>query len=297
MEYFIKVLIVDDDDRYAKALQDRVYREYKILLVHYEDWDEAKKELFDNPNKYSYVILDALGKTNSDDPGDNPQHITKAIRDLSKSGKNIEYFILTAYFDEVVKFIPDDEKIFSKNKEENLLFSRIVEKFSSTGKMIVSRKFPVALSYVEDNFTDSQIRDFINLYHNLEVPRDETGIKNELAIIRVLNERNMDILGLCYEGFASVNDYVSHIQKTGIKISLGSRTIGILNYFSNNVKRIPGGIYSSSNAIYHSGSSSGSHSRSEEDEYVPSNNQLLSFKYGLIESIEWVGNLIESKTK
>lgn len=297
MEYYLRVMLVDDDSRYTKALQDRAYNDHKIELIHYEDWEEAKSELFENLNRYSAVILDALGKTRKDESGDNPQHVTTAIRDLNKSGKNIDYYILTGHYDTAAAFLPNDERIFKKNMEEDLLFSKIRGKFSGTEKMIVSRKYPAALSFVEKYFTDSQIRDFVNLYVKIEDPRDETRIKNELGKIRILNERNMDLLGLYYEGFVSISDYIAHIQKTGTKISLGSRTVGILNYFSNNVKKIPGGIYSSTNGIYYSGSSSGSHSRSEEDEYVPTNNQLLSFKYGLLESIEWVGNLIESKSK
>lgn len=297
MEYYLRVMLVDDDFRYTKSLQDRAYNDHKIELIHYEDWEEAKSELFENLNRYFAVILDALGKTRKDESGDNPQHITTAIRDLNKSGNNIDYYILTGHYDTASAFLPNDERIFKKNMEEDLLFSKIREKFSDTEKMIVSRKYPVALSFVEKYFTDSQIRDFVNLYFKIEDPRDETGIKNELGKIRILNERNMDIIGLYYEGFASLSDYITHIQKTGTKISIGSRTTGILDYFSNNIKRIPPGIYSNTIGIYRSGSSSGSHSRSEEDEYVPSNNQLLSFKYGLLESIEWVGNLIESKTK
>lgn len=70
MSYYPKVLFVDDDARYAKSLQQRVYITHKIELIHFESWEEARSELLENYKKYSAVVLDALGKVNMDQSGD-----------------------------------------------------------------------------------------------------------------------------------------------------------------------------------------------------------------------------------
>lgn len=103
MSYYPKVLFVDDDARYAKTLQQRVYITHKIELIHFESWEEARSELLENCNKYSAVVLDALGKVNMDQSGDNQKHVMVAIRDLAKSGRNIPYYILTARLYEFIR--------------------------------------------------------------------------------------------------------------------------------------------------------------------------------------------------
>jgi hypothetical protein len=293
MDYYIKVLLVDDDPRYAKALQDRAYGDYKIELIHYEDWEEAKTELFENINKYSAVILDALGKTRKGESGDNPQHISTAIRDINRKGKNIKYYVLTAYYDNVVSFIPDDESIFHKNSEEDKLFKLISDNFRNSAKSKIAQKHPEIVEFVDDHFLNEQINFFIELFSEItEVP----DIFKDLPKLRVLNERTVDILGLKAGNFNNLNELYTFIREDDYDVKEGSRTVDILRYFSDKIQRVPEGIYHNIQAIYQTASSVASHSRKKET-YVPSSMQVVAFKYGLLETIKWVADYLETKTK
>jgi hypothetical protein len=79
MDYYIKAIIVDDDSRYTKTLQDRVYLENQIELTSFQSWEEAKTEIWEHSNKYSAIILDALGKINSGDKGENPKRLMTSL--------------------------------------------------------------------------------------------------------------------------------------------------------------------------------------------------------------------------
>lgn len=293
MDYYIKVLLVDDDPRYAKALQDRAYGEYKIELTHYEDWEEAKTELFENINKYSAVILDALGKTRRGESGDNPQHISTAIRDINRKGKNIKYYVLTAYYDNVVSFIPDDESIFHKNSEEDKLFNLISENFSNSAKSKIAQKHPAIVQFIDEHFLNEQIDSFLELYSEINQSPD---IFKDLQKLRVLNERTVDILGLKAGNFSTLNELYNFMKEDNYDVRDGSRTVDIMRFFSDRIQRVPEGIYHNVHAIYQTASSVASHSRKKET-HVPSDLQVVAFKYGLLETIKWVSDYLEIKTK
>lgn len=293
MDYFIKVLLVDDDPRYAKALQDRAYIEHKIELIHYEDWEEAKTELFENINKYSAVILDALGKTRSGDSGDNPQHISTAIRDINRKGDNIKYYVLTAFYDKVVTFIPDDENVFHKNSEEDKLFGLISEDFSNSEKSKIARRYPKIAQFIDEHFLNEQIHSFIELYREIN---ESSDIFKDLPKLRVLNERTVDVLGIKAGDFTNLNELFDYIREDGYDVKEGSRTVDILRFFSDRIQRVPEGIFHNVQAIYQTSSSVASHSRKKET-HIPSDFQIVAFKYGLLETIVWVSDYLETKTK
>jgi hypothetical protein len=287
-EYYIKVLFVDDDPRYAKGLQDLAYSKYNIELIHYEDWEEAKTELSENPNRYFAIVLDALGKTRKGQTGDDPKHISTAIRDINKYFGNNNYFILTAYYDRVVTFLPDDEKIFHKNSEENKLFRSIIDLFKNSIKSNIASKFPKVMQFIDEYFFDEQIIFFMDLYGEINECED---IFKELQNLRILNERTMDILGLQAGKFKNLNELMQFIKEAKYDIKDGSRSIDILKYFSNEIRRVPEGIYHNVQAIYQTASSVASHSR-KQDTHIPSTAQIIAFKYGLIETIDWVAKYI-----
>lgn len=291
MSYYIKVLFVDDDARYAKTLQQRVYITHKIELIHFEAWDEARSELLENFSKYSAVVLDALGKVNMDEPGDNQKHVTGAIRDLAKSGRNIPYYILTAYYDRVSKFLPEDEAIFHKNSEEDKLFKLISENFSNSAKSKISQLYPEIVQFIDDHFLNEQINSFIELYYEISESAD---IFKDLPKLRVLNERTVDILGLKAGDFKSMKELYEFIREDGSALKEGSRTVDIIRYFSDKIHRVPEGIYHNIIAIYQTSSAVASHSRKKET-YVPSYLQVVAFKYGLLETIKWVSEYLENK--
>lgn len=291
MSYYPKVLFVDDDVRYAKTLQERVYITHKIELIHFESWEEAKSELFENYNKYSAVILDALGKVTMDESGDNQKHVMVAIRDLAKSGKNVPYFILTAYFDRVSKFLPEDEAIFHKNSEEDKLFKLISENFSNSAKSKISQKYPEIVQFIDDHFLNEQINSFIELYSEINESAD---IFKDLPKLRVLNERTVDTLGLKAGRFASLRELYEFIREDGCEVKEGSRTVDIIRYFSDKIQRVPEGIFHNIIAIYQTSSAVASHSRKSET-CVPSYLQIVAFKYGLLETIKWVSEYLKTK--
>lgn len=291
MSYYPKVLFVDDDKRYAKTLQERVYVTHKIVLIHFESWEEAKSEFLENYNIYCAIILDALGKINMDDSGDNQKHVSVAIRDMAKSGRHIPYYILTAYFDRVSSFLPEDEAIFHKNSEEDKLFRLISENFSNSAKSKISLQYPIIVQFIDEHFLNEQINSFIELYSAIN---ESSDIFKDLPKLRVLNERTVDTLGLKAGGFASLKDLYEFIREDGCEVKEGSRTVDIIKYFSDKIQRVPEGIYHNIYAIYQTSSAVASHSRKKET-YVPSYLQVVAFKYGLLETIKWVSEYLETK--
>jgi hypothetical protein len=288
MGYCIKVLFVDDDSRYAKGLCERVFDEFNIELTHYEAWDEAKTELFENPNKYSAIILDALGKLTQEGEGENQKHLTTALLEIEKEGINLPYFVLTAYAEKIDLYLPENIIKFNKKKEEEKLFTLIREKFKDSVKNAVAQLYSDELGFIEENYQDEQLKYFIELFSDIN---GTSNVFEDLTKLRVLNEKTMEVLGIKAGNFKNLDELIYSIDKAGCYFKEGSKTVDILLYFSKKIIKVPEGIFHNIKAIYDVASSVSVHAR-KPNTYVPTCRQIISFKYGFLETISWVDNTI-----
>lgn len=212
---------------------------------------------------------------------------------MAKSGLNVPHFVLTGYYDKVSVFLPDDESIFRKNSDEVKLFNLIKEKFSSSDKNQVARKYPSATGFVENYFNNEEIKIFIELYKNDDLSRDVFADSRKL---RILNEKTMDILGVHGGNLKDIDQLIDFIRDSGYEIKDGSRTINIIDFFNSKISLVPKCIEINVKSIYHTCSAVGSHSRKSAS-YVPTAFQIEAFKFQLLEIISWVINYLETKTK
>lgn len=133
MEKSYKLLLVDDDKRYAEPLIERAYTECNFEIDYCEDWEEGKSKLIENLQLYSAIILDGKGKLRRDEKGDNPKHLSEALQDLKEmqgKGNYIPYVINTAYYDELSIYF-GNENMNDKKDTSNLF--KILNRIIKTG--------------------------------------------------------------------------------------------------------------------------------------------------------------------
>jgi hypothetical protein len=172
------------------------------------------------------------------------------------------------------------------------LFNLIREKFSSSDKNIVARKFPHETGFIEEYFNNEEIKVFIELYKNDDLSAD---VFDDSRKLRILNEKTMDILGICAGKFKDIAELIEYIKDSGHEIKDGSRTINIIEFFNSKISAVPKCIYNNVKSIYYTCSAIGSHSRKPET-YVPTPFQIEAFKYQLLEVINWVNKYLETNT-
>lgn len=138
----IQVLWVEDDP-YVTTTYPLKAENFGIQLVPFSCWDDAKKELEENYDRWSAIILDAKCKYHQDSKDNSIVFLREALKDIAafsiKQGRIIPWYILTGGDDDIISdSINDDrmewdkdwteskqKKYYSKNVDNEMLFRRI----------------------------------------------------------------------------------------------------------------------------------------------------------------------------
>lgn len=111
-----KILLCDDEFANFQHYIDIASCE-DVELVCLQTWQEAKKELDNNWNIYSAIILDFKGQVDYNSKTTDPKHLNLATRWLAEQnaiGKYFPFFIYTAHEVECKNYFADDYIIYSK---------------------------------------------------------------------------------------------------------------------------------------------------------------------------------------
>lgn len=153
---------------------------------------------------------------------------------------------------------------------------------------MLSRKYPREATFLDTYFQDDQIKQFIELYSRdiEEYSEDETG--STLGKLRVLNEATLDLLikKILHYDLSELVDEIKNEKNP--KANLGNRVIHFIDYYSENMEKVPGWIMNNIKNIYFTASAAGSHSAVSET-YRPTRYQLISLLYSYLEVLRWVG--------
>lgn len=142
----MKVLWIED----IKEIHDTYRMEaepYGLFLSPYTNWEEAKKELLDDYDKWSAIILDAKCKLTPTSPDKASSFLPQVLSDLSgiyaEKKRVIPWFVLSAGGAEIGQdwddFITSSrlawdadwpKKYYSKNTDRQSLYDRITKKAS-----------------------------------------------------------------------------------------------------------------------------------------------------------------------
>lgn len=134
---FIQVLWVEDDPDVTLAYPLDAAK-YGLQLVPFPCWDDAKKALTDNFDRWSAIILDAKCKYHRNSDDNAVRFLGEALKDISVICKDriIPWYIFTGGAEtEVSDSINDDrlkwdadwkeKKYYSKNTDNDILYRRI----------------------------------------------------------------------------------------------------------------------------------------------------------------------------
>lgn len=144
MEYndLIQVLWVEDDPVVTETFPIKA-ENFNLQLVPFSNWDDGKKALESDYDRWSAIILDAKCKQHRDSSDNAVKFLGEALKDIAVIGKEkgriIPWYILTGGDEsEVSDSITDDrmewdsdwtkaynKKYYSKNVDNEMLFRRI----------------------------------------------------------------------------------------------------------------------------------------------------------------------------
>ena len=167
------IMLVDDDVSYARTWVERAFDDYRIELVHYEDWESAYTHLIADPERYNAIVLDAKGKLTQDDPSSSMSHVIRALQELKKlegKGMIIPYVVNTGYFDDTVTRALRDVKIFSKGKEE-IMFRYLIDLIKGLPEYKIRKRNPGLFDVFRMGFLPpGEERRLINIFLFAENP-------------------------------------------------------------------------------------------------------------------------------
>jgi len=186
MNNTIKILFVDDDDRYALPLIDSAELNHNLQLDYYEDWEEGFSALESNFEDYHAVIIDGKGKKTKDGPGDDASHWTKAIKDLNRLIErkgHIPYVILSKYM-EIKESL--DDPFFEKGKEEDSMFKFLFEEIKNSDIKRIEVKYSEVFSAFDPGKLPAEAKK--NLLEVLIAYENNTWSSNSFTPLRKVIE-------------------------------------------------------------------------------------------------------------
>jgi hypothetical protein len=124
------VLWIDDEPEKNDAFPEQAMFE-GINLVHFKTNKAGIDDLYENPNKYDAIILDAKGFEDSEDERAGFAGLHNSIGAINALHIKIPYFIYSGFLEKdeytQIREMLKNVEIFTKGEDSNLLFSRIKE--------------------------------------------------------------------------------------------------------------------------------------------------------------------------
>lgn len=134
MQKIIKVLLVDDDVDYSKALQGQG-RINGIHIVRETNWETAFLNLKEDPG-IQFIILDGKCLLDEDQETPKDNFLFKTTKDIEiyshKSGRTLPYCVNTGYVDRFAAGLEDNVMVFGKAADNTPMFDFVKEEVSKT---------------------------------------------------------------------------------------------------------------------------------------------------------------------
>jgi len=150
---YIQVLWVEDDPDVIFPYTANAAK-YGLQLVSFPCWDDARKALMDEFDRWSAIILDAKCKYHRDSEDNPVRFLGEALKDISVICKDrvIPWYILTGGAEtEVSDSINDDrlkwdadwkeKKFYSKNTDTDILYRRIRVHANKSQRLQIHEKY------------------------------------------------------------------------------------------------------------------------------------------------------------
>lgn len=276
-----KVMLVDDDVRYAESFVDKAGLR-DVEVVHFTDWEAALSELNQNFTDYGALIIDGLGKLNQDGSGDNPMHLNQALNDIKVllgKGNFIPYFINTAYYEDLAKYF-GGEPIFDKKKnEEDLILEEIDKAVSEIEVNRIKAKYNdvfeiFSKKYLNRNDEDLLLKTIVNVDSTILAE-----IKGNLTNIRSIQESmytalKSDHIGIVPRALVKFNDINKHLDGNLDKDFKPTKEV----YQNSSISSLSKTLYWISGQYIHS---------LEKQDYLISNYTVKALLFSLLEILRW----------
>lgn len=183
----IQVLWVEDDTSIINQYRNDAYFA-NLELVPHPCWDEAKKALEDDYDRWSAIILDAKCKYHRDSTDDAVEFLREALKDISvlavTKGRTIPWYVLSggdtseisnSINDERLKWDKDwtEKKFYSKNTDTDALFTRIRNAAQESARLQIQKIHLSVFEAIEEcNIDKEATRILENLLIPIHFPND-----------------------------------------------------------------------------------------------------------------------------
>lgn len=189
------VMLVDDDEKYSRALEETAYDDHDIYIKSYEDWESAFTELEMHSETYDAVILDGKGKLTADDPQSSMRHVVQAIRDLEKLESRGIYFpfiVNTGYLEQSDEIL-SGVKIFDKG-DRKAMFGYLIEQMGNSELYKIRKKHAKVLrAFSQRHIPEEQRETILNTLLYLQNP-DAGALQEKFNPLRTIMEAMFRVL-------------------------------------------------------------------------------------------------------
>ncbi|MTI49773.1 MAG: hypothetical protein FH761_18225 [Firmicutes bacterium] len=186
----IDVLLVDDDEDYAKSLKENASLE-KINIFHVKTLVEMKEFLPKIISGISVIILDIKGMLTPEDKFDDEGFLAQAITYLDKEYHTKPRVILTGDVEgfNYMKKFRKKEKVYRKgNVAEKEMFNYIKEVHEKIDEIEILKQYDDIFEVFEQGLLDiSRKGELIRIIQNID-SNDNSIIKDSLGRIRDIQE-------------------------------------------------------------------------------------------------------------
>jgi len=186
---YIQVLWVEDDPDVIFPYTANAAK-YGLQLVSFPCWDDARKALMDEFDRWSAIILDAKCKYHRDSEDNAVRFLGEALKDISVICKDrmIPWYILTGGAEtEVSDSINDDrlkwdadwkeKKYYSKNTDTDILYRRIRVHANKSNRLQIQEIYRNVFDAIEECGVDDKgynsLEDLLLPIHFPEATKDE----------------------------------------------------------------------------------------------------------------------------
>lgn len=164
----IQVLWVEDDPQVIDAYPMEAEQE-GLQLVPYACWDDAKKALEDESDRWSAIVLDAKCKQHRDSADNAVRFLSEALKDISrmseKKSRDIPWYILTGGDEAEISYSINDDrkrwdkdwtesthkKFYSKNTDRDMLYKRIRTHALKSSRLQIQTMYRDVFDAIERN--------------------------------------------------------------------------------------------------------------------------------------------------
>ncbi|MCZ8021518.1 MAG: response regulator [Cyclobacteriaceae bacterium] len=298
----IRILLSDDNESFRQSSRE-IGAALGFDVATFDDWENAQVELDTNFDQYHAVIIDGKGRLRDSAKAEDTKHLIEAIgwfREQRAKKRFIPVVVYTGFHPEIDSLTNTSDqvlKVFDKSKtkyEDVLQFLRT--EIARLPEQKFRTAFPSVYLFSEKHFSNIN-KKLVREVYDLTGRKSDDFIwkKNSLNALRRLNEALVDTIPSCYYSSPfNTREYIDKIKREStINVNSGNRSVKFIDFFHNNVLKVPNPISYTIKNIYDSASTYASHNDESQSNYYPSTEMIIGLVYSHFGCYHWFNQIIK----